>query len=115
MKRVYYAHSAWENRTLGRAVGETASVSRPEPRFTADERSKVIDMAAWKAENMERVEQPDSQAQFESLDSGLALDEGRELVRRPRLHWNAQAKGELAATVSVACVMLALLVRMLVF
>lgn len=110
MKNISWTQNAWESRTLGRAVGETAFISRPEPRFTADERSKVIDMAAWKAENLEPQE-----SQFEQLESCLELYQGRELVRRPRLHWDARAKGELAATLSVAAVMLVMLLRVLAF
>lgn len=109
MKNVSYLHNVWGSQTLGQAVGENA-LSRPEPRFTADERSKVIDLAAWKAENLEPLD-----SQFEELESSLELYEGRELVRRPRMHWDARAKGELAATLSVAAVMLVMLLRVLAF
>ena len=69
---------------------------------------KVIDLAAWKAENLVELEP-------EQPESALGLYEGRELVRRPRRHWDALARGELAATLSVAGVMLAMMVRVLVF
>lgn len=69
---------------------------------------KVIDLAAWKAENLVELE-PEEQR-----SSALGLYEGRELVRRPRRRWDALARGELAATLSVAGVMLAMMVRVLV-
>ena len=69
--------------------------------------SKVIDLAAWKAENLVELEDP---------ESGLGLYEGRELVRRPRRrHDSALVKGELAATLSVVGLTLAMMIRVLVF
>lgn len=69
---------------------------------------KVIDLAAWKAENLVELEP-------EAPESALGLYEGRELVRRPRRHWDALARGELAATLSVAGATAALVLWVLAF
>lgn len=100
-----------EQQALGRAVGEDrgylrSSQIRP---YTAQE-DKVIDLAAWKTENLVELEE------LGGLESGLELYEGRELVRRPRRkHNRALIRGELAATLSVTGVMVAMILRVLVF
>ena len=107
MKNVYYAQTAWENRTLEQAVGQNCRpVCRPETRFCATAENKVIDLAAWKAENLAK----------EELGGALGQYQERELVRRPRQkHVDALIRGELAATLSVVGLTAALLLRVLVF
>lgn len=106
MNTIYVTQDMWEGRAMGRAVGET-QCRRP---TAAAREDKVIDLTAWKAENLVELEELDEP------ESGLGLYEGRELVRRRRRrHDSALVKGELAATLSVAGLMLAMMIRVLVF
>lgn len=115
MKTIYLNQDIWTEaggERLGRAVGETAGLSLPETRTRLAGEDKVIDLAAWKAENL--VEPEPELA--EEPESALGQYQGRELVRRPRRrHQDALIRGELAATLSVVCVTAALMLRVLVF
>lgn len=83
---------------------------------TAAPAGRVVDLAAWKAENLVELDGPEAPEAFPELESGLAAYAGRELHRRPReKHRAALALGELAATLSAAGVMVALILRVLVF
>lgn len=116
MKTIYIAENQWRDHTLGRelkrAVGDTGRMAGPcrgdaWPQGGGD---KVIDLAAWKTENLVELEEP------KEPESGLALYEGRELVRRRRRKHDAlQARAELAATLAVVGVMAALILRVLLF
>ena len=109
MKTIYFTQSMWEERAMDRAVGETrqSEAYRPEGKGHIAPEDKVVDLAAWKAENLVELDEP---------ESGLGSYEGRELVRRRRRRYHsALLKGELAATLSVVGLMLALIVRVLVF
>lgn len=107
MNTIYVTQDMWEGRAMGRAVGETQC--RRSTAAAARE-DKVIDLTAWKAENLVELEEPDGP------ESGLGSYEGRELVRRPRRrHDSALVKGELAATLAVVGLMLAIMIRVLVF
>ena len=117
MKTIQFTQTMWDSRTadahLDRAVGDTRqdALCRPAGPARAGE-GKVIDLAAWKAENLVELDGP----QAEEPESGLAQYEGRELVRRRRRkHAAAQARAELAATLSVAGLMIAMILRVLVF
>lgn len=80
---------------------------------TAAPAGKVVDLTAWKAENL--VDLDGSEA-GEAPESGLAAYAGRKLRRRPRERRQAAlALAELAATLSAAGVMAALILRVLVF
>ena len=109
MSTIYFTQAMWEERTMDHAVGETRQtpVRCPGGAACAGREDKVVDLAAWKAENL---------VEPEEQESGLASYGGRELVRRRRRrHNSALLKGELVATLSVAGVMLAMIVRVLVF
>ena len=118
MKTIYVKEKQWENRTLGGelgwAVGDTgraAGICRQDEGRAAGE-DKVIDLAAWKAENLVEPDEPENI----EPESGLAQYEGRELVRhRRRKHVERQARVELAATLAVVGVMAALILRILLF
>ena len=104
MDTVYLDETMW----AGRAVGEDAGLNLPKSCTAAEPEGKVIDFTAWKAENLVGFE--------EEPASGLGDYQGRVLVRRHRDRYAAKlARGELAATLSVVCVMAALVVRVLVF
>lgn len=121
MKTVYMAQKPWRDHTLDgqleRAVGDTGRIAGPcrgdgglNPLAGED---KVIDLAAWKAENLVEL---DGAEGFDMPGSGLGQYEGRELVRRRRRKYAAaQARAELAATLAVAGVLAALILRILVF
>ena len=121
MKTIYIDQKQWENHSLDgeleRASGDAGRIAVPCRRsgglgLLAGE-DKVIDLAAWKAENLVELDGPEG---FDGLESGLGQYEGRELVRRPRRrHEAARNRAELAATLSVVGAMAALIVRVLVF
>ena len=72
---------------------------------------KVVDLAAWKAENLVEMDEPEA-----GRVSALGQYEGRELVRRrQRRSTAAQNRAELAATLAVTAALLALIVRVLLF
>lgn len=110
MKTIYLNRDVWTRaggEELGRAVGETTEPGLPEGRGDAAGEGKVIDLAAWKAENL---------VEFQEPESALGQYQGRELVRRRRRKYeDALIKGELAATLSVVGLMAALMLRVLVF
>lgn len=123
MKKTIYLtqQSLWQReaagRRLERAAGGEAGAA-PCWWETAAPAGKVVDLAAWRAENLVELEELDA-LEEETLpepESGLASYAGRELHRRPReKHRAALALGELAATLSAAGVMVALILRVLVF
>ena len=72
---------------------------------------KVVDLAAWKAENLVELDEPEA-----GRVSALGQYEGRELVRRRQRKSTAvQNRAELAATLAVTVALLALVVRVLLF
>lgn len=114
MKTIYMAdRQQWQEHTLdgeleqaagGGIVGACHREDAPR-----DGEDKVIDFAAWKAENLVELEELER-------SSGLGNYEGRELVRRPRRkHTAARVQAELAATLAVVGVMAALILRILLF
>ena len=112
MNTIYLDQDVWTRaggEQLGRAVGETARLGVPESRAPLAGEGKVIDLAAWKVENLAEPE-PEEQP------SALGQYQGRELVRRRRRKYeDALIKSELAATLSVVGVTAALMLRVLVF
>lgn len=122
MKQTIYLtqQSLWQGEAAGRRL-ERASGGEggaaPCWWETAAPAGKVVDLAAWKAENLVELNEPEQPEDgWEEPESGLASYEGRELHRRPReKHRAALALGELAATLSAAGVMVALVLRVLVF
>ena len=104
MTTIYLDQTIWTER----AVGGDAGLNLPERREAGERQNNVVDLAAWKAENLVEL--------VDERESGLGEYQGRELVRRRRDRYEALlAKGELAATLSVVCAMVALVVRVLVF
>ena len=72
---------------------------------------KVVDLAAWKAEHLTVLDEPEA-----GRASALGQYGGRELVRRRhRRSTAAQNRAELAATLAVTAVLLALVVRVMLF
>ena len=119
MKKTIYLtdESLWQNEAAGRRLervsGGEGGVSRGWL-GTAAPAGRVVDLTAWKAENLVELDGPEDA--WGEKESGLAAYEGRELHRRPReKHRAALALGELAATLSAAGVMVALILRVLVF
>lgn len=122
MKKTIYLteQSLWQNeaaeRRLERVSGGESGVSHGWLDVTAPA-GRVVDLAAWKAENLvdlDALDQPESG--WKEPESGLAAYEGRELRRRPReKHRMALVLGEAAATLSAAGVMVAMVLRVLVF
>ena len=104
MTTIYLDRTMWTER----AVGGDTGLNPSERREAGERQNNVVDFAAWKAENLVEL--------VDERESGLGEYQGRELVRRRRDRCEALlAKGELAATLSVVCAMLALVVRVLVF
>ena len=115
MNTIYFTQDLWQENAaddqLDHAVGEgrRSGAQRPEAVRPARE-DNVIDLAAWKAENLVELEPLDERA------SGLGQYEGRELVRRRRRKYAAvQNRAELAATLAVVCAMAVLILRVLLF
>ena len=72
---------------------------------------KVVDLAAWKAENLVEPDEPEA-----GRVSALGQYEGRELVRRRQRRSTAvQNRAELAATLAVTAAFVALSLRVLLF
>ena len=72
---------------------------------------KVVDLAAWKAEHLTVLDEPEA-----GRVSALGQYGGRELVRRRRRRSTAaQNRAELAATLAVTAALLALVARVLLF
>lgn len=115
MKKTIYLtqQDAWQAGRLERASGgDSPAVRCWRTGASAAPVDKVVDLAAWRAENLaEPVEDA-----FEAPESGLASYQGRVLVRRHREKRRAALMmGELAATLSVAGLTLAMILRVLVF
>lgn len=113
MKTIYVTGKQWQNRTLSgeweRAAGDAGL--RVRRRGWSAGEDKVVDLAAWKAENL--MELDGSEA---GRVSALAQYEGRELVRRrQRRSTAARNRAELAATLAVTAAFLALILRVLMF
>ena len=73
--------------------------------------NKVVDLAAWKAENRVIPDEPEA-----GRESALGQYEGRELVRRrQRRSTAAQNRAELAATLAVTAAFVVLILRVLLF
>lgn len=120
MKTIYIEEKQWQshtlNRELGRAVGDTGRIAgfcrRDAANLWAGE-DKVIDLAAWKTENLVDLDGLESAGEPES---GLAQYEGRELVRhRRRKNRSALMLGELAATLAAMGVMAVMILMVVVF
>ena len=72
---------------------------------------KVIDLEAWKAENLMALDEPEA-----GRVSALGQYGGRELVRRRhRKSTAARNRAELAATLAVAAAFVVLILRVLLF
>ena len=67
MNTIYFTRDMWESRAMDHAVGETGQSGpcRPEAAACAERENKVIDLAAWKAENLVELDGLDE------LESGL--------------------------------------------
>ena len=113
MEIIYVTGKEWQERTLhselDRAAGDTGS--RVGRRGLPAGEDKVVDLAAWKAENLVEMDGPET-----GRVSALAQYEGRELVRRrQRRSTAAQNRAELAATLAVTAAFVVLLLRVLLF
>lgn len=119
MNTIYIEEKQWRshslNRELDRAVGDTGRMGgtcRREAAQWAGE-DKVIDLAAWKVENLVELDDLEDAGMPES---GLAQYEGRELVRRRRRkHRGGLTVGEVSATLAAMSVMVGMILRVVVF
>lgn len=120
MKQTIYLtqHSAWQNQAAGQRLERASGGDSGAPCWweaPPAPAGRVVDLAAWKADNLMELDEA-AEELYEEPESGLASYAGRELRRRPReKHRAALALGELAATLSVAGLALALILRVLVF
>lgn len=119
MKTIYVTGNQWQNHALRGeldcAAGDTGRIAGPcvRGRGVSAGESKVVDLAAWKAENLAVLDGPEAGGR---RVSGLGQYEGRELVRRRhRRSTAAQNRAELAATLAVAAALAALIARVLLF
>ena len=109
MKTVNYILRGELDRAAGGAV-RTAAPRVGRRGLLAGE-DKVIDLAAWKAENLIVLDEPEA-----GRVSALGQYEGRELVRRRRRSSTAaQNRAELAATLAVTAALVALILRVMLF
>ena len=105
MKTVYYIFRDELDRAAGGAAPRIRGRGLP-----AGE-DKVVDLAAWKAENLIAPDEPEA-----GRVSALGQYGGRELVRRRhRSSTAAQNRAELAATLAVTAAFMALILRVLLF
>ena len=108
-------HSLWQNQAAGQRLEQASGGDSAAPRWweaPSAPAGRVVDLAAWKAENLMELDRAGEETP--EPESGLAAYGGRELRRRPReKHRAALALGELAATLSVAGLALALILRVL--
>ena len=98
---------------LGRAAGgaERTAVPRAGRRGLLAGEDKVVDLAAWKAEHLMALDEPEA-----GRVSALGQYGGRELVRRrQRRSTAAQNRAELAATLAVTAAFVVLILRVLLF
>ena len=103
----------WQDRTrrgeLDRAAGGARPCVRSRGRPAGED--KVVDLAAWKAENLMELDDPEA-----GRVSALGQYGGRELVRRRHRRSTAvQNRAELAATLAVTAAFVALILRVLLF
>lgn len=113
MEIIYMTGKQWQDRTLrgelGRAAGDAGPRARSRGLLSGED--KVVDLAAWKAENLLETDGPEA-----GRESALGQYEGREPVRRRQRRSTAvQNRAELAATLAVTAALLALVVRVLLF
>ncbi|MCI9223405.1 MAG: hypothetical protein HFF22_08565 [Oscillospiraceae bacterium] len=110
-------HSLWQNQAAGQRLEQASGGDSAAPCWweaPSAPAGRVVDLAAWKAENLMELDRAGEETP--EPESGLAAYGGRELRRRPReKHRAALALGELAATLSVAGLALALILRVLLF
>lgn len=118
MKTIYITGKQWQDRSLDEALERASGgdgAAAPCWWEAASPAGKVVDLAAWRAENLVEPDAPEEELP-QGPESGLAGYAGRELRRRPReKHRAALALAELAATLSAVGVMVALILRVLVF
>lgn len=114
MKTIYMTESQWENRILGselgRASGDAGFRGRSRGRLTGED--KVVDLAAWRAENLVEPDEPEAD---DLPVSALGQYKGREPVRRSSRRPAALDWAELVATLAVIAAFAALAVRVLLF
>lgn len=93
---------------LDRASGDTGFRARSRGLPAGED--KVVDLAAWKAENLVVLDEPEA-----GRVSALGQYGGREPVRRRRRSAAALNRAELAATLAVTAAFAALILRVLMF
>ena len=113
MKIIYMTGNQWRDRVLraelDRAAGDAAP--RAGRRGLPAGKGNVVDLAAWRAENLTEMDGPE-----DGRVSALGQYAGRELVRRrQRRSTAALDRAELAATLAVAAAFAALMLRILLF
>ena len=112
MKTIYMTGNQWQNRTLRGDPDCAAGGSGPRIRSRGLPAGgdKVVDLAAWRAENLTVPDEPEAGWVNASGQRG-----SREPVRRRHRRSAAQDRAELAATLAVTVALLALAARVLLF
>lgn len=124
MKTAYYTFTTWDDGAMAagfdRTVGEprqAAMIRRTEGRTRALDEDKVIDLAVWRAANLDQ-EEPEESAWDggEGEWTAEAPEESPAVpAPRPRKSRRAMLTAELVSTLSVVAAALALIVRVLTF
>lgn len=109
MKTIYMTGNQWQNRTPRVEQGRTAggAGTRVRSRGLPAGEDKVVDLAAWKAENLMAPDEPEAGRAGAPEQYG-----GREPIRRRR-RASAWDRAELAATLAVTAAFVALILRVL--
>ena len=116
MKSAYYTFTAWDEGQLAAGFGGGLDNSRqavilrqPAQKARSLGGDNVIDLAAWRAANQGQWDEPSQEYEAAVPELDIPAPRARRSHRRARLY------SELASTLAVAGVALALLVRVLAF
>lgn len=126
MKTAYYTYTTWEEAMASGFGGESARqgslLREPEQKVRRAEGGKVIDLNAWRAANLELLqeepaEEPDC---LDELDEAAWSAEAQEAPSAPaprprRDHRRALVATEVASTLAVVVTTAALMLRVLLF
>lgn len=124
MKTAHYTFTTWDDSVMAAgfdgAVGgrHQAALVRQTQRVRAAGEDKVIDLTAWRAANLNLVEEAWEQPAWDGGEPGQDAEPVEELtVPAPRLRRShrAMVTAELASTLSVVAAALVLILRVLAF
>lgn len=123
MKTVHYTFTTWSDGAMASGFDGTvagtrraAAVREPERKVRPLGADNVIDLAAWRAANLDMMEPLDDPAwAAEQEDEGMEEAGFAVPAPRPRKSRRAALAAELVSTVCVAAVTLAIILRVLAF